>query len=353
MKTRICITTCRWLFTATALSMLTTAVTLAQEANIDNRFQYYDGTRVTTRQGVSSITLRIPASQSSAWFDVGFRANVPVQSPRLLLTGIDTYKGGGRTAHDCQVVNSDWACSGLQSGYTRYNLTRGTHKFESRLRTTETDGTPHNFNEITNVRILQFNVTINGPGTVQAGERGTWIAGVSDAPGAVTSYKWYYRYPGASTWYLTGGNSSTMTATFYGDREIKLVVIAGNETDTSIRRITVNCNGGIICDQKAEAPELALRESSLYNVPESYETTSYPNPFNPATEIRVALPEASDMTLEVFDVSGRKVAQLHSGSLPAGYHSFHWDASSFPSGVYIYRMRANNFSQSKNIVLLK
>ena len=65
---------------------------------------------------------------------------------------------------------------------------------------------------------------------------------------------------------------------------------------------------------------------------------NYPNPFNPATTIPFHLPVAVHITLEVFDVLGRRVAMLADGYTPAGHHSVQFDASNLAGGIYIYRM---------------
>jgi hypothetical protein len=65
-----------------------------------------------------------------------------------------------------------------------------------------------------------------------------------------------------------------------------------------------------------------------------------PNPFNPSTLIKFDLPEDSHVSLSVFDVLGRKVAQLVSDTYAAGYHSVSWDASGVASGVYFARFTA-------------
>ena len=80
---------------------------------------------------------------------------------------------------------------------------------------------------------------------------------------------------------------------------------------------------------------------------------NYPNPFNPRTSIAFTLADASRVTLDVFDVSGRRVASLMTGVRPAGRHTIDFDASSLSSGVYSYRLVAGDFSKTRKMVLLK
>lgn len=79
----------------------------------------------------------------------------------------------------------------------------------------------------------------------------------------------------------------------------------------------------------------------------------FPNPFNPTTTVSVALPMSGLVSLEVYDLLGRHVAVLHKGDLSAGVHSFVFNGDGLPSGVYIVHLAANDFSTSKNVILVK
>jgi hypothetical protein len=65
---------------------------------------------------------------------------------------------------------------------------------------------------------------------------------------------------------------------------------------------------------------------------------NYPNPFNPATTIKFDMPEASHVSLVIYDVLGRKVAELENGVKEAGYHSATWNATDVSSGIYFARL---------------
>jgi len=80
---------------------------------------------------------------------------------------------------------------------------------------------------------------------------------------------------------------------------------------------------------------------------------NYPNPFNPVTTIQFALPETADINLTVFDLLGRQVAVLVNGQLSSGRHSVNFDASSLPSGIYLYRLTTPGGSVAQKMVLLK
>ncbi len=80
---------------------------------------------------------------------------------------------------------------------------------------------------------------------------------------------------------------------------------------------------------------------------------NYPNPFNPATMIVFYLPRNENVTLKVFDVTGRAIETLVDGMVPAGEHRLQWSATGLASGVYICRMQAGNFSDSIKMVYEK
>ncbi|MBK7141798.1 MAG: T9SS type A sorting domain-containing protein [bacterium] len=79
---------------------------------------------------------------------------------------------------------------------------------------------------------------------------------------------------------------------------------------------------------------------------------NYPNPFNPETVISFALPNASDYTLTIYNVTGQKVAEF-SGAAEAGIEEVRWNATSNASGIYFYKLNAGSFSATKKMVLIK
>ena len=87
---------------------------------------------------------------------------------------------------------------------------------------------------------------------------------------------------------------------------------------------------------------------------------NFPNPFNPVTSIRYAIPTPSEVRLEIYDILGRRVATLVHEMKEPGSYDVKWDASGVSSGIYFYRMRATNsadpsqsFSLVRKLVLLK
>ena len=84
---------------------------------------------------------------------------------------------------------------------------------------------------------------------------------------------------------------------------------------------------------------------------------NYPNPFNSVTQIRFSLPQTALIKLTVFDISGREIKALIDQSFPKGEHSLSWDGTNsqnqkVSSGVYIYKLESEYFSDSKKMILL-
>jgi hypothetical protein len=80
---------------------------------------------------------------------------------------------------------------------------------------------------------------------------------------------------------------------------------------------------------------------------------NYPNPFNPSTKISYGIPQQSFVTLKVYNALGQEVATLVSGVQRAGVHTVQFDATNVATGVYFYRLTADNFVSVKKMMLLK
>ena len=80
---------------------------------------------------------------------------------------------------------------------------------------------------------------------------------------------------------------------------------------------------------------------------------NYPNPFNPATQIAFALPEPAHVQLGVYSLCGRRVAGLVDGHKNAGWHRVTFDATSLSSGIYLYRLTADGYTQTRKMLLIR
>ena len=95
----------------------------------------------------------------------------------------------------------------------------------------------------------------------------------------------------------------------------------------------------------AESEELARLKIMLLG--------NYPNPFNPETTIRYALPQGGNVRLAVYDLLGQEVAVLVDGSRPAGHHTVRFDGDDLPSGSYVYRLQVGEEVVARTMTLVK
>jgi len=100
-------------------------------------------------------------------------------------------------------------------------------------------------------------------------------------------------------------------------------------------------------------------ESKIEDGVSSYELSqNYPNPFNPTTTIRFALPEAGEVSLRIYNLSGQLVREVVNSRFESGRHSVLWDGKDaggrqVASGIYWYKLRANDFVQTRKMVLVR
>ena len=80
----------------------------------------------------------------------------------------------------------------------------------------------------------------------------------------------------------------------------------------------------------------------------------YPNPFNPVTTISYNVPiDMAKVDINVYDISGRLVENLHNGIQSQGNHKVVWDASNFSSGIYFVKLQTNSNTITKKLILIK
>ena len=99
---------------------------------------------------------------------------------------------------------------------------------------------------------------------------------------------------------------------------------------------------------------LGAIDHSIEIMPESVSLgMAYPNPFNPVTSLDISLPDAQDVSIKIYNIKGQEISTLVSGPLNAGNHSFEWNASDQPSGLYIVRMVSGEYIDTQKLMLLK
>jgi hypothetical protein len=155
-----------------------------------------------------------------------------------------------------------------------------------------------------------------------------------------------------TSWYLFnsgGGYDASTTFTLMSSFGQSIVGVTG----TGNYFVTA----GFVSDS-APLP-LEVVEVETPTLPTAYSLSqNFPNPFNPTTSIEFSLPRSGFVTLDVFDVQGRRVATLVSEELQAGLKHIDWDGrdrtgSEVASGVYFYRLQVNDFSSTRKMLLLK
>src|SRR6056297_31706 len=98
----------------------------------------------------------------------------------------------------------------------------------------------------------------------------------------------------------------------------------------------------------------SVSNEDVVGIPDKIELNqNYPNPFNPTTVISYSLPEASDVKIEVYNMLGQRVALLVDEVKQTGRHTISFDAENLSSGMYIYRLQADGFVQTRKMMLVK
>jgi hypothetical protein len=118
---------------------------------------------------------------------------------------------------------------------------------------------------------------------------------------------------------------------------------------------------GMLINLKGDIP--AFENNQLYMVvslseeialPETFSLDrAYPNPFNPVTTLRFALPIEAQISLTVYNLQGREIISLVNGNMEAGYHSVVWNADNNASGMYFVKMVAGEYISTQKLMLVK
>ncbi|MBC8344652.1 MAG: M36 family metallopeptidase [Candidatus Marinimicrobia bacterium] len=201
--------------------------------------------------------------------------------------------------------------------------------------------------------LVPLGVSISGPSSLGFMETGWYTASLDGGYSSGTvGYQWYKKSDGASTWSSRGSGSNPhpekMISTNF---TLKVIATRGSETAEATKYITYNAGGGF--------------DPKILILPKSYSLAqNHPNPFNPITTIKYELPEASSVTLVIYDLRGNEVTRWVMDNETAGYKRKTWNATDkhgnkVPAGVYLLKMTAESkvtnrvFSQTLKMVLIK
>jgi hypothetical protein len=191
--------------------------------------------------------------------------------------------------------------------------------------------------------LSQPTVNISGPTYLYHKQTGTFTANISGGTSPF-SYQWYKKYDYQQDWTALGTSSTQQVTMIYDPFTLKVIVTDNfGFTDEDVHYVDT----GLWKRSAANGTESTV-------IPETYTVDqNYPNPFNPATNIRFGLPEDGKVTIDIFNIEGKKLATLADGNYTAGYHTVSFDGSEWPSGVYFYRINMSDFQSIKRMVLLK
>lgn len=189
-----------------------------------------------------------------------------------------------------------------------------------------------------------LSLNIVGPGNLMFKEQGTWNADVNGGSGSRT-YQWYKSSNG-TTWTAVGTAQTFTTTMIFDDFYLKCNV-TDSQTGWTVSKTK-------LVEYGLPIPKENNDEEIVIDIPDTYMLgDNYPNPFNPSTEIKYQLKESGFVSLKIYDILGNEVADLVNEHKDAGYYTAKFNGNNLASGIYIYRLRVNDFVSSKKMLLAK
>jgi hypothetical protein len=139
-----------------------------------------------------------------------------------------------------------------------------------------------------------------------------------------------------------GSYEATITAPIaVGTDTISAIVISGTDTVSIFWKAVLTYDNPVLINENPISPDRFY----LYQ--------NYPQPFNPSTKIKFQIPERSFVSLKVFDALGREVAFLVNEEKTTGNYEVEFNGSTLTSGIYFYQLKAENFVDTKKMILLR
>ncbi len=155
----------------------------------------------------------------------------------------------------------------------------------------------------------------------------------------------------AEDWRIIG----TTTNTYYVDSDMLYLPIYGLVTTRyKIKAKDVENHYSDYSNEVSSRTEPLNKISGEENAVIEYRLNqNYPNPFNPTTKIKYSIKEEGLVILKVYDILGKEVATLVNENKPEGNYEVEFNASQLPSGMYMYKIQAGNFTDVKKMILAK
>lgn len=208
---------------------------------------------------------------------------------------------------------------------------------------------------------------------------------MSTLPGRWDDVKFIDGFPGefvvmarkaGERWFIAGINGKNTEHTinlnlpFLGDIAKGIIITDSVSTDYIIKRgvdfsvpfdIKMFPYGGFVIKTLLEGEEPDTMQYTITAIPD-IETDkannftlqhNFPNPFNPVTQICYQVPVQSEVSINVYDISGRHIKTLEETENTPGQYTLTFDASTLASGLYLYRMKADHFTQTRQMMLIK
>ena len=176
----------------------------------------------------------------------------------------------------------------------------------------------------------------------------------------VNSYK-IYKQRGGGNYSLVGTTSSTVTS--FTDQSEMLYTVGNTKTYINYYITAIYGSNPAMESIPSNSVSKAVNEwmnKSVGQEDEEVENNfsfsllqNYPNPFNPVTTINYQIPKEGLVTLTVFDILGNEIRTLVNEYKPGGSYKAEFNASSLASGMYLYRLRVNEYVSTKKMLLLK
>lgn len=211
------------------------------------------------------------------------------------------------------------------------------------------------------------NVIINGPATVEPGKTENFTVTVTGGPlsaagvniaasGGVLNVRPGLQKIGDELTHTLPKNPTSGSVSF--EFQFTAPTTLGNVTLYATAN-SVNLNGGSSGDQWNHASNKIINVSNPSDIKDDLLVKNFilnqnfPNPFNPKTTVSYQLAKSSFVTLKVYNSIGKEVADLINKEQSPGYYSIDFNSENFSSGVYYYKLKAGNFSETRKMILNK